>query len=155
MQAQITLVLETALASLEPDEREVVLLRDVEGLSTREAADVLGLSVAALKSRLHRARAALRERVRALADNKPETTTPSCPDILQEFSKKLEGDLAAGACSRLEAHVAKCPACASRCKSIQQVLGACASLRERPSSPELQRVLEQAVAQYRQLRPST
>jgi RNA polymerase sigma-70 factor (ECF subfamily) len=39
----------------------VFLLRDVEGLSTEEAAQVTDLSVAALKSRLHRARAFLRK----------------------------------------------------------------------------------------------
>jgi RNA polymerase sigma-70 factor (ECF subfamily) len=36
-------------------------LRDVDGLSTAEAAEVLDISVPALKSRLHRARAALRQ----------------------------------------------------------------------------------------------
>jgi RNA polymerase sigma-70 factor (ECF subfamily) len=40
--------------------RSVLLLRDVEGLSTEEAADALGLSAAATKVRLHRARQALR-----------------------------------------------------------------------------------------------
>lgn len=36
------------------------MLRDVEGLSTREAAEVLGIEQAALKSRLHRGRMVLR-----------------------------------------------------------------------------------------------
>lgn len=48
--------LEAALASLEPAEREVLMLRDVEGLSGEETAAALGLSLAAMKSRLHRAR---------------------------------------------------------------------------------------------------
>jgi len=37
------------------------VLRDVEELSNKEAADILGESVASIKSRLHRARMALRE----------------------------------------------------------------------------------------------
>jgi RNA polymerase sigma-70 factor (ECF subfamily) len=41
--------------------REVLLLRDVEGLDTREAAEALGISAANVKVRLHRARQALRE----------------------------------------------------------------------------------------------
>lgn len=41
--------------------REAFVLRDIEGLSSEEAAARLGVSVAALKSRLHRARASLRE----------------------------------------------------------------------------------------------
>lgn len=48
--------LERALDRLPDDAREVLLLRDVEGLSGDETAAALGLSVAAMKSRLHRAR---------------------------------------------------------------------------------------------------
>jgi len=46
---------------LEPDLRAAVVLRDVQGLSNTEAADVLELTVSALKSRLHRARVLLRK----------------------------------------------------------------------------------------------
>lgn len=57
--------LAAALAQLEPLHREVLLLRDVEGLTAPEAAAELAITVGALKSRLHRARAALRERLLA------------------------------------------------------------------------------------------
>lgn len=54
-----------ALESLPHDDREVIVLRDLDGLSGEEVAATLGLSLAAQKSRLHRARlrlmAALRE----------------------------------------------------------------------------------------------
>jgi RNA polymerase sigma-70 factor (ECF subfamily) len=53
--------LEAALDHLAPDFRAAVVLRDVEGLSAREAAAVLNISEAALKSRLHRGRVLLRE----------------------------------------------------------------------------------------------
>lgn len=45
-----------ALAQLPPEEREVVVLRDLEGLSGEETASALGLSLAGMKSRLHRGR---------------------------------------------------------------------------------------------------
>lgn len=48
-------------AGLEPAHREVILLRDVEGLTAPEAAERLWLSVQTFKRRLHRARGALRE----------------------------------------------------------------------------------------------
>jgi RNA polymerase sigma-70 factor (ECF subfamily) len=48
--------LAVGLGRLAPEEREVLLLRDVEGLSGEEAAAVLGLEITAMKSRLHRAR---------------------------------------------------------------------------------------------------
>lgn len=48
--------LEAALRTLATDDREVLLLRDVEGFSGAEVATALGISVPAMKSRLHRAR---------------------------------------------------------------------------------------------------
>jgi RNA polymerase sigma-70 factor (ECF subfamily) len=50
-----------AIAELPAGAREVVVLRDVQGLSTKEAAAVLGISESAVKVRLHRAHARLRE----------------------------------------------------------------------------------------------
>jgi RNA polymerase sigma-70 factor (ECF subfamily) len=61
---QVQHILAKALSRLEPNHREVILLRDVEGLTAPEAAAKLGLTVQALKSRLHRAREQLREEVK-------------------------------------------------------------------------------------------
>lgn len=52
-----------AMDKLAPEYRAVFVLRDVEGLSTQETAEALELSVAAVKSRLHRARMFLRKRL--------------------------------------------------------------------------------------------
>ena len=48
--------LEWAMGQLSRCEREAVALRDLEGLTGEEAAEALGLSLAAMKSRLHRGR---------------------------------------------------------------------------------------------------
>jgi RNA polymerase sigma-70 factor (ECF subfamily) len=58
--------LERALAALAPEAREVLLLRDLEGLSGAETAAALSLDLAAMKSRLHRARLELKARVEEL-----------------------------------------------------------------------------------------
>jgi RNA polymerase sigma-70 factor (ECF subfamily) len=57
--------IERALREMSPEAREVLLLRDVEGLSGPETAAALSLEVAAMKSRLHRARLELKCRVEA------------------------------------------------------------------------------------------
>ncbi|OEJ35432.1 RNA polymerase subunit sigma-24 [Streptomyces subrutilus] len=49
-----------AVSALPRDLRQVLIMRDVQGLPGRTVAHALGLSGAAMKSRLHRARAALR-----------------------------------------------------------------------------------------------
>jgi RNA polymerase sigma-70 factor (ECF subfamily) len=51
---------EAALATLPEDARTVVVLRDIEGLSTKEVADLLGVTESVVKVRLHRAHAKLR-----------------------------------------------------------------------------------------------
>jgi RNA polymerase sigma-70 factor (ECF subfamily) len=63
---QVGTALEQALASLSPPAREVLLLRDVEGLSGAETAAALSIDLAAMKSRLHRARLELKARVEVL-----------------------------------------------------------------------------------------
>jgi RNA polymerase sigma factor (sigma-70 family) len=54
-----------AIVALPEDLRRVLIMRDVQGHSGRAVADELGLSLAAMKSRLHRARASLRTALRA------------------------------------------------------------------------------------------
>ena len=61
-------VVESGLAWLSPDLRAAVVLRDVQRLTTEEAAAVLESSVAAFKSRLHRGRVLLRKRLEAYLD---------------------------------------------------------------------------------------
>ena len=56
-------VLDEAIQKLSPEYRIVFLLRDVEGLSTEETGKITELSVPAVKSRLHRARAFLRKEI--------------------------------------------------------------------------------------------
>lgn len=56
-------VLDDAIQKLSPDYRIVFLLRDVEGLSTEETGKITELSIPAVKSRLHRARAFLRKEI--------------------------------------------------------------------------------------------
>ena len=59
--ASVAPALRNALDRLPPRQREVVLLRDVEGLSSEEASDVLGIHAGNQRVLLHRGRAGLRE----------------------------------------------------------------------------------------------
>jgi RNA polymerase sigma-70 factor (ECF subfamily) len=55
--------LQRALQALPPGFRTIVFLREMEGLSTREVAQVTGLSEANVKTRLHRARMFLQQQL--------------------------------------------------------------------------------------------
>lgn len=73
-QAELREILNKAIDSLKPIFRTVFILRDVEELSTEETADALGLSIAAVKSRLLRARLQLRERLTRTFKRKGDQT---------------------------------------------------------------------------------
>jgi len=55
--------LQCAIDSLPPDQKSVVILRDIQGLSYEEMADITGFKLGTLKSRLSRARNALKEKL--------------------------------------------------------------------------------------------
>ena len=61
--AQMEKLLGEAISSLEDDQRIVVVLRDVEDLSIEEICEITGLPDGTVKSRLHRARLALRKKL--------------------------------------------------------------------------------------------
>jgi RNA polymerase sigma-70 factor (ECF subfamily) len=62
-EAEITAELDRAIATLPPKLKAVFILREIEGMSTKECAAVLDISESATKVRLHRARLLLREQL--------------------------------------------------------------------------------------------
>lgn len=138
---ELSRTLDAAIRSLEPGYREVLLLRDVEGLTAPEVAEILGLGVEAVKSRLHRARRAVRELV-APKLLPPEASTPPppapCPDISDLFSRHLEHDISREVCAEMERHVAGCTRCAGVCATLQETLAMCRALPAPRVPPEVQ-----------------
>jgi RNA polymerase sigma-70 factor (ECF subfamily) len=118
-----------AIDRLEPAQREALVLRDIEGLSAAEVARVLGVSVDAVKSRLHRARVAVRQALApVLAAPSDEPRDPMCPDVVMLFSQHLEGDIDPTVCATMEAHLARCPRCRGTCDSLRRTLAVCRQL---------------------------
>jgi RNA polymerase sigma-70 factor, ECF subfamily len=65
-------LLHSALARLSPEHREVLTMKDLDGLRYEEIAEVLGVPVGTVRSRLHRARLELRELLAPLDDAEPQ-----------------------------------------------------------------------------------
>ncbi len=126
---QIEVALERAIGSLQPMYREVLVLRDIEDLTAPEVAEVLGITVEAVKSRLHRARVAVRESIAPVLGIPEEAPSApaaeQCPDVLQLLSRHLEGEISADVCAEMERHLARCTRCAGRCESLRQTLALC------------------------------
>jgi RNA polymerase sigma-70 factor (ECF subfamily) len=142
--------LEDAIAALDRKYREVFVLRDVEGLTAPEVAKVTGLSIAAIKSRLHRARARVREAVAPLlmpAEAPPASTDRPCPDVVKLFSRYLEGDISPRTCARMETHLADCPRCRASCDALREVLRRCRATPSPAVPPALQEKVRAAIRQ--------
>jgi len=115
---ELTRRIEAAITQLPPDYRSVFVLRDVEGLSTEEACEILSLSEAALKSRLHRGRLFLRKQLADYAVSRtaapsmmqktgiipPPTASPKAT-ARQEPSVPLRGTAAGGGINPGPRHV--------------------------------------------------
>jgi RNA polymerase sigma-70 factor (ECF subfamily) len=125
---QVEEALDQAIRALEPMYREVLLLRDVEGLTAPEVAEVLRVSVQAVKSRLHRARLAVRAHVAPVLGVRPEPATASqgmCPDVLTLFSRHLEDEIGPDVCAEMERRLEACPRCRGACDSLKRTLALC------------------------------
>jgi RNA polymerase sigma-70 factor (ECF subfamily) len=126
---QLTAALSRAVDALAPAYREVMVLRDVEGLPATEVAQVMGLSVDAVKSRLHRARASVRRMMAPLLGGRVAERRPrGCPDIATLFSRHLEGDISPAVCARMERHLSGCPRCEGVCASLRRTLKLCSEV---------------------------
>ncbi|TMQ11937.1 MAG: sigma-70 family RNA polymerase sigma factor [Deltaproteobacteria bacterium] len=113
-----------AIASLPAEQREVLVLRDVEGLSAQEAAEVVGIEVGALKSRLHRARMALRTRFADVAASTPDP----CPELAHELSAYAAAEIDQATCIQIEQHLATCPRCSGACDALRRSVSLCRSI---------------------------
>jgi len=66
---ELRAMLEQAVDKLPEEYKSIFLMRDVDGMSNQEVGEILGMSVAAVKSRLHRARLMLRKRLQKFYDD--------------------------------------------------------------------------------------
>jgi RNA polymerase sigma-70 factor (ECF subfamily) len=141
-----------AIRSMSPNHREVLVLRDVEGFTAPEVGRVLGLQPGAVKSRLHRARKALRERLTPMLSELGGAEESGCPDVLDMLSHHLEGELAPEVCVDMERHLETCPSCSVACDSLRRVLHVCGAIRAPKVPDDLQaqvkRALREMLAQH-------
>ncbi len=87
-------VLEDAVDALPDTYRTVFMLRDVEGLSTTETGEGLGLGEEAVKTRLHRARAMIRRsvtaRIGSVATGAFQFHAPRCDRVVAAVLAKID-----------------------------------------------------------------
>lgn len=144
---ELSRALQRAIERLDESHREVLVLRDVQGLTASEVGEILGISVEAVKSRLHRARQAMRVELAPQLDGEPTTPRgPGCADVLHMLSQRLEGEIDASACAAMEQHIASCAHCRGECDGLKRTLALCRSHADEPVPAEVQANVRAALA---------
>ena len=82
-------VIEQAIAKLPEEYRMIFIMRDVDGLSSQEVSEIMGASVPAIKSRLHRARLMLRKKLQGFYDDYVGDSICYGPKMTSEISQEL------------------------------------------------------------------
>ncbi len=70
-------MIQNALNTLAPDQRAVVVMKEFDGLRYEEIGTILGIPVGTVRSRLHRARCELRDKLRGLVESEMSAGHPS------------------------------------------------------------------------------
>ena len=137
--------LSAALQGLSPAYREVVILKDVEGLPAEQIAQVLDEDVAAVKSRLHRARLELRQ-VAGRAPRRRRRPLPvsGADRILAAY---VSQDIDQAACAAIEAHLSTCPNCNAACEDLQRTVSLCQRIPGDAVPEAVQRAVRHALHQ--------
>ena len=123
---QVGEALSQAISGLPTEQREVLILRDVEGLSAEQAAEVVGVEVGALKSRLHRARMALRTALAGMLGDRDDMAP--CQELAHELTAYVGAEIDQATCVQIEKHMETCTQCAGACDALKRSVSMCRQL---------------------------
>lgn len=130
---------QSAVLKLPPEYRLILVLHDMEGLSTEEIARVMSLREGTVRVRLHRARVFVRNELTAqAADGRKQLTTAGekrerrpqvtkakpmgCKDLFAKLSDYLDGQLDPGHCDDIEKHMDGCDPCKAFLESLERTV---------------------------------
>jgi RNA polymerase sigma-70 factor (ECF subfamily) len=119
--------LRAAIDKLPPEYRLVLVLHDMEELSTEEIAKISGLKPGTVRVRLHRARLFLRNELSTPSSKKrkPARRTRHCRELFSSLSDFIDQQLPPDMCEQLEAHMEGCRPCETFLESLRQIVTRC------------------------------
>jgi RNA polymerase sigma-70 factor, ECF subfamily len=162
--------LRDAIQQLPPQYRIVLVLRDMEGLTDEEVAEITGLRSGTVRVRLHRARlfvrkelmkgskprygrAAVASRVSSREQLGNEQPRPArCKAMFAELSNYLDEQLDDSLCEELERHLKRCEPCEAFLSSLKVIVEQCRrSPAERPAREKAVELRMKVLADYERL----
>ncbi len=136
--------------------RLVLVLHDMEDLTTEQVAQVLQLQTGTVRVRLHRARLAVRQRMNEILAGLPDPARNAarkgkrnrsarssggrppaiCRELFRNLSEYMDGRLEPLSCERMRAHIEACPSCVAFLRELRSAIDGCRAL-ETPCVPEV------------------
>jgi RNA polymerase sigma-70 factor (ECF subfamily) len=147
-------LLHQAVLQIPAQLRIVLVLHDMEELTTEQVAQVLGLQPGTVRVRLHRARLAVRKEMNRTLDDAPElpargksarkkskdvrvkdgSRPTECRELFANLSEYLDGRVEPLTCEAMRSHIESCPACVAFLRDLRVAIDRCRSL-EVPCDP--------------------
>jgi len=159
--------LREAVQKVPPDYRIILVLRDMEGLSDDEVAEITGLRAGTVRVRLHRARLFVRKEISkrlragkgvsaAFSEPKAEPVRPAnCKAMFAELSNYLDEQLDDSLCAELEKHMNGCEPCKAFLSSLENtILALRQSGTETPDPSNARKIREHVLAGYKNAMPT-
>lgn len=157
--------LRDAIQKLPPQYRIVLVLRDMEGLSDEEVAEITGLRSATVRVRLHRARLFVRKELmkglklrsgRAPVASRHSSYEPPrpgrCKAMFAELSEYLDQQLDDSLCQELEKHLDGCGPCKAFLASLEATIQQCrTSPKESPDPEKAAELSKKLLAAYERM----
>jgi RNA polymerase sigma-70 factor (ECF subfamily) len=161
IQAEQHQLLHQAVLRLPTPLRMVLVLHDMEELTSDEIARILGLQIGTVRVRLHRARLAVRREMPRLLKGLPEqrssadttvTQRPKeCRELFANLSEYLDARVEPRTCEQMRAHIAKCPACIAFLKDLRAAVDRCRTLEVTCDAAVAQRMRALMTLEYLRL----
>lgn len=149
LSAEQNWIVQKAIQEIPPSLRIVLVLHDMEELTTDEVAQVLALQAGTVRVRLHRARLILRKELARLraeeehgianpGEDRPEAIAerapnrkPSieCKQIFDNLSEYLDGRIEPRTCDELREHIEACPSCVAFLRDLRTAIDRCRSIQ--------------------------
>jgi RNA polymerase sigma-70 factor, ECF subfamily len=131
-------LLHKAVVQIPTPLRLVLVLHDMEELTSEEVAEILGLQIGTVRVRLHRARLAVRKTMalllKGVSEQKPAVAEPTpqrpkdCRELFANLSEYLDGRIEERTCEQMRAHIEQCPACVAFLRDLRAAVDRCRSL---------------------------
>jgi len=153
--------LREAVQKLPPQYRIVLVLRDMEGLTDDEVAEITGLRAGNVRVRLHRARLFVRKELmrtwmagsskKVRAQRRAEASPARCKAMFKELSDYLDEQLDDSLCEELERHIDGCEPCQAFVATLEATIEQCRSSARDCPPADAAKLRRQLMQKYQQV----